>query len=1214
MLPNPGSARSAGKPLRLLAGTIAVVFLCSWFLAAQEASTGNLAGTVIGPKGASISGAAITFTKKLTGEVFHTITSPAGTYVIHDLPPGDYVLHVEAEGFRPYELLLRINAAATATGDVRLQRLPPPPSVLIDAQTATVKSTQTSDELERIPSSRNPFDLTYLFPAVQPLDGVVLGPTKSGDISVSIAGRSGRTARMLVDGVDVSDETMGATTQNVPVSSIQELRVDQSLLPLSSGLASAGSVSLTTKSGSNDLHGQVFGNFRDKSALVADFPGGLDNPFSREVFGGGVGGALKKDRLFFFLSGEYFKQDLIAPVVFDAPFTGLEGGYQSPFRETGLDGRLDYKLSAQTRLFYRFTYDNSNAVNSSQANNFQPFRNRDNSPSHAGGVDFTRGSYVHSLRFAYLRYSNSVADAVNGTNIFNPAPGVSLNFIGTTGFASGPNSAAPQRTLQANKEVRYDGSRLMGAHNLHFGAAVNKIDALVLASPYSSAPQVGLDLSTVSAATAISGPFPGGVTNPLNYPVHSIALGNNLGCFSEKAALGSSCGGVGDLRLQGYLGDFWKVFPNLTLSYGVQYVRDTGRNSSDLAAIPCSAVNPSFGSLAPCTGSSPLLNSFGTVPGFGNRVRQPNLNFAPQAGVAWDPGKSGRTVFRTGIGLYYDNSEFHNALFDREARLANGAFSATSNDPCASHGVVILPGNIPLSNIDGLDIATQICGNPVGNVAGAIAALQQAYQAAYAELTPGSSNPSFIGNLLSTQQGLLAPNFQTPRSVQFNVGFEHQVGADTVFGVDYLRNIGTHSLLGLDTNHVGDAGFLQTAVVNGSKVPTAALNAITATVSPVGCPAAIAAGGGPGGSQTAVTCYLNLVQGASIADFASHGLDSGAQYLGGLPASVFGLTPGTGAAFAGMNPLVGRSTTFFPTGRSVYSGIQVWLRSEVRNPFRNVVSSHFQFSFTHSSYRSNLPGGLDDEGLLPLAADFNHPTSYFGSAPGDRKNQFSTATILDLVLGLRLSFTGHIASPLPQTLFLPARGLPGEIFRTDITGDGSFGGQSQTGSSPFGDVLPQTQVGAFGRAVSADQLNKTIENFNSRYAGTLTPAGQSLITSGLLTFQQLQLLNATVPTLPAAPPNNVGLGWLHTFDASLSWPLRIRDRFTVEPRISAFNIFNAANFDSPGNLLGGILNGTAGQANGATSASRTSNRIGFGSGVFAQGAPRQVEFGLKISF
>ena len=1213
MLPKPGSARSAVERL-WLAGMVVFLLVFSGALCAQQSSTGNLSGTVIGPRGGFVSGAKITLTKKLTGEVFHTITSPAGTYVLHDLPPGDYVLHVEAAGFQAAELLLRVQAASTASGDVRLQRLAPVGPPLINTESPEVVSTLAGERLQGLPSSGNSFDLAFTAPGARAIDGAVLAPSKSGSVSVSISGRLGRTERILLDGVDISDETVGATTQDIALSSIQELKIEQSQLPLSSGLASAGAVSIITSSGSNDLHGHLFGSFRDKSALIANFPGGQDNPYSREVFGGGVGGALIKDKLFFFLAGEYFNQDLHAPVIFNVPFTSFAGSFSSPFHETTLNGRLDYTFSEKARAFYRFTYDNDNAVNSTNGYNFQPFRNRDNAPSHGGGVDFTTGSYTHSVRAAYVRYSSSVGDVVSGSNIFSPAPGVSLNFLGGPGFATGPNSVTTQHFTQENKEVRYDGIKAFQSHSFRFGAALNQINALPLNSPFSSAPQVGLDQSNVSTLAAASGPFPGGVDNPLNYPVHSITMGNNLGCFSEKSAFGSPCGGFADMRLQGYLGDVWRILPNLTLTYGVQYVRDTGRNSSDLGVIPCSAISGSFGTLAPCSGSAPLLNSFGgSVVNLGNQVRQPNLNFAPQAGFAWDPGKSGRTVLRAGIGYYYDNTEFYNALFDREARLATGVFSAQANDPCASHGVVILPGNVPLNTIDGLDIATQICSNPAGNVTGAIADLQRAYQAAFAALGTGNPNPGFIGQILSNQTGLLAPNFQTPRSVQINFGFEHQLGRGTVIGFDYLRNITTHQLLGFDTNHVGDASFLQTEVINGNRVPTAALNAITATVTPVGCPAAIVVGSGPGGSQTAIDCYRAAVPGASITDFARNGLDSGAQYLGGLPASVFGLTPDSGAAFAGINPLVGRSLVFFPAGRSLYSGLHIFARSRLSKPARGVSSATLQFSYTQSSDRSNLPGGMDQD-LLPLAGDFKSPLAYFGSAPGDRKHQISSAAILDLPVGLRLSFVGNIASPLPQTLFLPASGVPGEIFRTDITGDGSFAGQTLTGNTPFGDVLPTTNVGAFGRAVSADQLNTVIEQYNNQFAGGVTPAGQALINAGLLRGDQMLALAATIPAIKEALPGNVGMGWLRTFDFSLSWPLRVKDRFTFEPRVSAFNLFNNANFDGPGNLLSGVLNGQPGQINGTTTTNRLANRIGFGSGVFTQGAPRQVEFGLRVIF
>ena len=87
---------------------------------AQE-STGNVSGTITGPRGVSISGADLTITNTITGQSSHTTTSPAGTYAIRDLPPGEYVLRVEAKGFQSADLLIRLQPSGTATGHVRLR-------------------------------------------------------------------------------------------------------------------------------------------------------------------------------------------------------------------------------------------------------------------------------------------------------------------------------------------------------------------------------------------------------------------------------------------------------------------------------------------------------------------------------------------------------------------------------------------------------------------------------------------------------------------------------------------------------------------------------------------------------------------------------------------------------------------------------------------------------------------------------------------------------------------------------------------------------------------------------------------------------------------------------------------------------------------------------------------------------------------------------------
>ena len=122
MSSNTGCARSTFRQSILWAGAIAVLLVLSSLVFAQESSTGNVSGTVTGPRGASVSGADITVTTRITGQVTKTTTSPAGTYALRDLPPGEYILHVEAKGFQSADLLLRIQAASTATGDVKLQR------------------------------------------------------------------------------------------------------------------------------------------------------------------------------------------------------------------------------------------------------------------------------------------------------------------------------------------------------------------------------------------------------------------------------------------------------------------------------------------------------------------------------------------------------------------------------------------------------------------------------------------------------------------------------------------------------------------------------------------------------------------------------------------------------------------------------------------------------------------------------------------------------------------------------------------------------------------------------------------------------------------------------------------------------------------------------------------------------------------------------------
>src|SRR5205807_3925565 len=95
---------------------------------------------------------------------------------------------------------------------------------------------------------------------------------------------------------EISDETVGTTTQNIPEGAIQEFQVGQSSLDLSTELTSSGAVNVVTRSGTNSWHGEAFYAFRD-SSVAAALPGGKANPFQRNQFGGRLGGPVIKDRL-----------------------------------------------------------------------------------------------------------------------------------------------------------------------------------------------------------------------------------------------------------------------------------------------------------------------------------------------------------------------------------------------------------------------------------------------------------------------------------------------------------------------------------------------------------------------------------------------------------------------------------------------------------------------------------------------------------------------------------------------------------------------------------------------------------------------------------------------------------------------------------------------------------------------------------------------------
>ena len=1193
---------------KLLGLPLAVLTLSAFsYGQATSVNGGSIQGTITDSTGAAVPNAPLTITGIDTGSVKNVTTDGSGFYSVGPLNPGNYKVSIAAPGFQRLDVTTVIRTGTATSGSFKLTIGQSSETVEVNAGQLQVNTDQpgvsgvvTREQIESMPiNGRNFLDVAQLQPGVILQSGETFDPTKAGYSAISVGGVSGRTTRILLDGQDITDETVGTTIMNVTTGAIDEFQLNRSTQDVSGEVTSTGQVLVSTRSGTNSFHGQLFYNFQDHSVGFANTTGGVDAPFQRNQFGGAIGGPIIKDKLFFFADSERIKQDQQNSATTSTTFSPVQALFPytpAPFRDTYSTARLDYNGPKGGHYFVRGAYD-VNSDFSNYALLYSLYQTRNNVPAIVGGVDFTTGRFTHSFRGGYEKFHNLLTDGTAGqSSIYNPT-----SLIGTPvtlydvqdNFFAGPNFLAPQGTYQSDKQLRYDGTWTKGAHTIKFGASMNRLLGGGFAAFYG--PSLFTQLGPSSLLTSCPGVANGNcAADPINgYAAQLYLLGNGNGFFTEKPGFGLSGGGLQDWRSGAYVADTWKVSSFFTVVAGLRWSVDTDRANQDLSTPLCSSVVSSQ-QFPGCTGATPLFDQY--QAGLGARTHQPYANFGPQAGFVFSPGDH-KTSIRGGVGIFYESDIFNNTSNARSAVVnANGNYF---NDVqvCGGTNTVDIPGAGPVSSVNGVPLST-ICAESIAQAAPQIAALKAQFQAAS---QTGGPNPGYIGNGGGLKAaGIYGAPYVTPYSIQFNGGFQREISKGTVLSVDYVHNATIKIPLLIDVNHVGAARYLNVA---------AAQNAIAATTAAKNCSG--------GYSSAAITCAI--AAGATIVDFAGNGLDSANQLLSGYSASAFNLTPSTGAAFAGANPNVGLGQFILPQGRSGYDALQAVLQEQKAHPAPGILNSNLQVSYSLSRITNPIGGNSQnvssDQFFNSEPWDYDNPNQYMGRSSIDHTNELSFGGGLDVKYGVRVSVIGHFYSATPTSLVIDdqGEGVAGEIFRSDVTGDGTVG-----------DLIPGTLPGDYMHRIKGSGLNRLINSYNATNAGQPTPAGKALISAGLLTAGQLYALNGVQQQLATAPTTPINNPALRTLDVNASYPIRLsrfREGLSIEPAVAMYNVTNMSNFSHfTGTIAnvgdaGGSVGSTADYLNGPnTPAVQDANRTQRGSGTFAQGAPRTTEFQLKVNF
>jgi hypothetical protein len=620
---------------RCIALTILTVAMAA--IAAAQANDAEITGLVKDPSGSPVSGATVTLTSEDTGFIRTATSDGEGRYRFVALAPGPYSIKTAAAGFKLETvtgIVLTIGAhvdrdiglavgnvteAITVTGEA-------PP---IDTTRGDVSGVVTTQQIDSLPvNTRQYLNLALLMP------GTTQDASRTFYNNVQVGGGDRFYANgFTVDGVSNTWAEQGEPRQNFPEGSVQEFKVNTNQFKAEQGLAMGGVVTVVTKSGSNQFHGDAFEYFRDKflnrdnkfQKAAEQSAGTGKAPFLRNQYGFDLGGPIVKNRLVFYAAYERTQTDSAFTIFTGAAghqfYSANEGVFNQPSHDQMLNIRLDYQINSNQRLFGRWSQEwnfvtYQGCLNAAESNCYDG-----NFPRHAvvfGHTWTPTASLVNEARFqyAYSSYQLRPPGTPNFTDlgVFSAQRLSYLQPVYTfPSFTYGQGYA--ELGIEKRSEYKDDVTWLKGRHTVKFGFDVSHI-------PFGDDQSTNLKGTWTFAADQVFNPKDPATIANLKNPTQFTA------------AVPQQYTNVPVTQVGAYIQDDWRVLEHLTLSMGLRWDKEIGSYNE---------------ALKPSSFSQP-------IPFLGDpSKRGQSYNFGPRFGFAWNVRGTGRDVIRGGYGIYYNN-------------------------------------------------------------------------------------------------------------------------------------------------------------------------------------------------------------------------------------------------------------------------------------------------------------------------------------------------------------------------------------------------------------------------------------------------------------------------------------------------------------------------------------------------------------------------------